>query len=329
MTLRKLEAATQASCITEDSEESFTEWFSFEENLKTCNVDIDEVGEEDFTILSATDLTTLGFRINNNPGVKFLPTNLFRVFPDLLAVEVWFCSVTSVNGNHFKNLSKLKFLNLDSNEIEHISDDAFVDLVSLETLDLGHNRIKSLSEYIYVTLEALESLFLHDNEIEFLHPKTFSSLVNLKDVDFDRNEIASLDENIFENTTSLEDIRICNNKLETIPKNLFKNNLNLESVWLNENNITSIDGEMLDHLPNLNFVALTLSFCGERFYFSENFEDFKKDLKKCCTENWITEVSSRLVDTDISIASVRSASLKLIVLTLVMAIGYTKSIERL
>lgn len=226
---------------------------------------------------------TLGFDINNRKGVRSLPTNLFLVFPDLKALKVSNCSVTSVNDKQLRGLSKLKYLNLERNEIEQISSDAFVDLVSLEFLYLSHNRIPFLGKQTFASLKALNKLSLSFNEMKFLNPKIFHGLENVENIELWNNEIESLDENIFESMVSLKIFSITHNKLETIPKNLFRNNLKLESVWFEDNRLTAIDGHMFDHLSSLNYVDLSHNVCLDKFYYANSFVTMRNDCKQNCS----------------------------------------------
>lgn len=273
--------ALQASCNT-----STVEWIidpnNPEENLKTCCLEAEEVLDNNFSISTAIDRMTLGFDVDNKKGLRSLPSNLFLVFPDLKAVKVNNCSVISVNEENFRSLSKLKYLNLQRNEIENIASDALVDLVSLEFLYLAYNKITFVEKRIFASLKALRRLFLSFNEIKFLSPQISSSLVTVANLESWINEIQNVDDNIFESMTNLETFSMTHNKLETIPKNLFKNNLKLESVWFDNNRIKAIDENMFDHIPSLTYVDFDNNVCVNKFYYARNFDAMRNDLKQNC-----------------------------------------------
>lgn len=247
--------------------------------------DISEVGDEEFTLSYSTDPTIAAFKIDDEKGVKFLPTNLSITLPDLIVFQVWNCSVTSVNGNHFKGLSKLKSLNLAHNKVQNVSSDAFIDLVSLEKLGLSNNRIQFLAENTFASLRSLRRLFLENNEIQVLHPKIFGSLVEVRNVNLDKNRISAIDGNIFENATNLMGVSFTSNKLERIPKNLFKKNLKLKNIWLDINSIKLVDANMFDHLVNLENVYFESNLCVDEAYNVNDFEALRNDLKANCNEN--------------------------------------------
>lgn len=224
-------------------------------NLTYCEPNIKRVYDEDFTISPATDPTILGLRIESKKRVRFLPKNLSLVFPDLVLFIVSECAVSDVRKEHFKGLSKLRFLYLDYNIIDNVEIDAFVDLVSLQVLDLYKNKIISL------------------------HPKIFDPLLNLEILDLDMNRIYSLDENIFEKLINLTDVSIGFNKLETIPKNLFKHNSKLAKITLYKNKIKFIDPNMFNHLVYLECVKFEFDFCVNKLNYSAEFNLINENIK--------------------------------------------------
>lgn len=245
--------------------------------------EIDEVDDKDFTMIYLTNQTVLAFDLQHKRGVKFLPKNFFSIFPDLIVVQFWNCSVINVE-DHFKGLLKLKTLTLRYNKIEHIASDAFKDLVGLEELNLGDNRIQFLGKNTFATLKSLKWLYLNDNKIQILHPQTFGSLVKVELISLIQNIISAVDENAFKNSTKLKELYLTGNKLETIPKNLFKENLRLVYVFLGINNIKFIDGRMFDQLPNLKLVDLKDNFCIDQHYRQDDFDEMRRDLQENCNK---------------------------------------------
>lgn len=264
-------------------------------NFDTCTLDINEIDDADFTIPFAAESSVEAFGIFNKKGVKFLPTNLLSTFPNLILIQVYNCSVTTVNGNHFKGLSKVESLNLPYNRIESVANDAFVDLVRLEYLGLNYNRIHSIRENAFASLKELISLRLDNNKIQTLHPNVFRSLLKIQEIFLNQNKIVWLDENIFEKAINLQTISLEANKLERISRNLFKNNLKLEKIALNTNNIQFIDASMFDHLQNAKFVNLKESFCIDKLYYKNDFDAMKNDFKQNCNENGIMETTENSV----------------------------------
>lgn len=274
-------AAADVSC-----EIIFIEWTWNDRtrNFDTCYPDIDKVDDKNFALPYALNKTVLAVNIRDKPEVKYLPTNLFKTFLNLIAFQAFNCSLIAVE-NHFHGLSKMRHLHLDRNKIDHIADDAFVDLVSLESLDLSNNRIFILGEHIFDSLKEVESIYLTSNRIEFLPHKIFGSLSRLEKINLNKNIVSEVDENIFENATRLKDVFFTANRLEIIPKNLFQNNLKLENIHLDVNDIKFIDYQMFDHLSSLDYVALQNNQCINSYFYKNEFDKMKRDLQEKCSEN--------------------------------------------
>lgn len=238
----------------------------------------------------AMESTVEGFDLEDKKGVKFLPKDFSRLFPDLIAIQIRLCSITSIK-NHFHGLTKLRFLDLESNLIEKVGSDAFAELSSLEYLALDKNRIQFLAENIFNSQKALKELYLHNNRIQSLHPKIFGSLVKIEKIKLDQNKISVLPENIFENATSLKTMSFTANKLERLSVHLYKNNLQLEKIDFSINNIEFIDATMFDHLQSLESVGLESNACIDASFEKNNIEIMRANLRQNCNENATMETT--------------------------------------
>jgi len=95
------------------------------------------IGSRGVTISSGRDEVVGGMRLEHNSKIKFLPSDMGEKFPNLIAIYVYFCSISSLNKHDFKNLKKLKGLHLQKNLILILPDDVFEELIVLEYLYLG------------------------------------------------------------------------------------------------------------------------------------------------------------------------------------------------
>lgn len=93
-----------------------------------------------FTISSAKDETITALRFDGNKKVLFLPVGVYEQFPNLAFLRADHCSIRTISKENFKNLKKLKELQLYYNQIETIGTDVFEDLTSLELLYLGEKK---------------------------------------------------------------------------------------------------------------------------------------------------------------------------------------------
>lgn len=279
MSLNKIEATT-----TQCRLESLKWELLNNRELLTCHIEEKTIDDEDFTISSSKNYSTLALKIESKKGVKFLPTNIFDVSPKLEVVRVSDCSVKTVNEKHFEGLSELTIINLVKNNIENIVSDAFGDLVSLKYLYLSFNKIRSLSRSTFSALKALEELSLDSNEIQFLPPEIFKSLVRIKKIELGHNELHYMDDNIFNNLASLTLIDLRDNYLMKIPKKMFISNSKLTKLFLNSNKIKFIDGNTFECLSKLLIVDLSENLCVNKNYSSADLGLIKKDLTESCNE---------------------------------------------
>lgn len=257
-------------------------WSDIHETLVTYFLSATESWNGEIYIKPGSETIPEGFIIDDNALVEFLPQNLHRFFPSLVAIQVFNCSLKRLDESNFKQLGNLRTLNLLFNKIETIPSDSFRDLESLEFLYIGFNRIQVLGATVFASLKNLRGLFLSDNEIQLLHSKIFNSLEKVETIELDNNEISSLDENLFRNLHSLKNVTLNDNKLVAIPSALFKSNLNLAKIWLNRNKIKFLDSENFNHLSDLVYVDVSENICINKVYDEHNFGDIHNDLTANC-----------------------------------------------
>ena len=124
----------------------------------------------------------------------------------------------------FGGLSKLKFLNVSTNYIEHTSDNdfnIFKGLGLLEVLDLSKNMLGDLLRQdvngdIFSSLKELRHLNLSSNRIYRQGTLVFRGVHNLETLDLSDNSIETLDCD-FDNMIRLRKVNLANNRLQTLP----------------------------------------------------------------------------------------------------------------
>lgn len=93
------------------------------------------------TISNALDDTVEGLTLALNRKIKFLPIKVADSFPNLLVFNAMGCSIQALSAETFKNLNKLKVLNVGYNFVQSIADGTFDDLKALEYLALSKNIV--------------------------------------------------------------------------------------------------------------------------------------------------------------------------------------------
>jgi Leucine-rich repeat (LRR) protein len=77
-----------------------------------------------------------GLDLSQSKKVSFLPVQVADIFPNLIAISAWDCSIKTILKKNFARLIKLQQLCIDHNQIETIHSEIFEDLISLEVLTL-------------------------------------------------------------------------------------------------------------------------------------------------------------------------------------------------
>lgn len=134
-----------------------------------------------FSISSSKDNNVKGFYSYRNDKIEFLPENFAEKFPNLVVIWASRCSIKKVSKKNFRNLRKLRGLDLDKNQIERIESDTFDDLIELEELHLG--KLKRFQKTDSKTFK-----FPDNNMIKAFQGKAFAKLVSLENVYLESND---------------------------------------------------------------------------------------------------------------------------------------------
>lgn len=233
MTVFATSATTNTCVITCKREKGTWQWLA--RVLQTCHIKNQPANDANCWISPEETLAVQGLMINNNREVKFLPIEVNRMIPQLLAFEAKSCSVKSVESKHFKNMTSLAYLNLENNEISDISGDAFDDLIGLRHLSLALNKIESLEAGTLRNLINLTEFSLTGNRVKHLHESFCESLTSLRVILLSMNRIETLSENFFATNGKLKIIRLDQNNLTILSPIMFTNKKSLKLVGLGEN----------------------------------------------------------------------------------------------
>lgn len=100
---------------------------------------------------------------SEHQNVVHFPANLHLKFPNLEAIKFWDSRVKFVDNFDLRGLSKLRFLNLDDNEIEVLQADLFLFNTQLLEVHLKNNKLKYIAIRILTPLTRLKVANLQNN----------------------------------------------------------------------------------------------------------------------------------------------------------------------
>ncbi|XP_038666521.1 leucine-rich repeats and immunoglobulin-like domains protein 1 isoform X1 [Scyliorhinus canicula] len=163
--------------------------------------------------------------------------------------------LTSIDPSVFTELSHLRELRLDHNELTTIPEIGSAS-THLVLLYLHHNKIRSIEANRLRLYESLETLDLAYNEITEIRNNCFPRQLKIKDLYLGNNRISILEPGTFDNLSStLQVLRLSKNRISHLPVRIFKlpHLLHLE---LNRNRIRLIHGLTFQGLDSLEVLKL-------------------------------------------------------------------------
>ena len=223
------------------------------EILKLKKVNLQRI--EQINLKNLLNLKYLDLSFNNlsNLSQTSLEFNTNLEYLDLSSNRLWEFKIV---------LNKLKYLNLENNQIFSISDTLY-DYFSIEILKLSNNQLETytsfeVNEVNSQNVEIFQEIHLNQNQIKII--KYFSFIFGkLKLANFDKNNISLIEIDAFLNCRSLENLSIANNRLTKIIENNFHFLFSLISLNLSSNEISFIENSSFRNLNKLKYLDLNFN----------------------------------------------------------------------
>lgn len=164
-----------------------------------------------------TDTTINRFSFQSPNVMNYVPTDLFRTFPNQLFFGMNNCQLTNLVTNAFTNCNQLQTISIGSNNFSTIPAGFAQSCVNVETLLLINNKIQTIHVDAFKGLAVLQLLYLTKNSITCIPPELFSNTPIIKNIDFSINQITAIDRKTFTNLTSLYYISLESTQLKYLP----------------------------------------------------------------------------------------------------------------
>ncbi|XP_070507835.1 uncharacterized protein MCAP_0864-like [Chironomus tepperi] len=234
-------------------------------NISESNVSIINLTGSHADDQSSNSVTAV---IIQDKKVEYLPKNFGEIFENLAALKVKNGRLKELRKDDLMSVPKLKYLNLDNNDIEVLDDDVFEFNPQLELLWLNANKIKKISEKLADSFKKLVSLDLTKNictDKKFAVLKTdHANLSKQQDVKkfYVLTEIiqkcSNFTDNIYEIETKIKEqdhpeVKIYKEQIEILNSQLFNTMSELRSIKLKLSEEMSAKNktmEMLNELKN-------------------------------------------------------------------------------
>lgn len=167
--------------------------------------------------------------------IRELPGGSFKLFKNLVYLDLLGNSLTEINAEMFEGLEK-----------------------SLMELKLGQNKITTITNSL--NLHQLRRLDLSNNNIVEVNKNVFEGVSNLLFLNFSHNHhLAPVPSNLLRPLTKLQYVDLSNIGLRNFNSEFFATNTNLRTVILRKNKITEITEASFKNLRNLTVIDLSFN----------------------------------------------------------------------
>ncbi|XP_052870989.1 toll-like receptor Tollo, partial [Anopheles cruzii] len=192
---------------------------------------------------------------HNELTSEWINRDTFAGLKRLVVLEISHNALTKIDRHVFRELYSLQILNLGSNRIESIADNAFSDLKNLVALTLSHNRLKRIEQHHFSELYVLNQLYVASNVIESIHGRALENLTNLNDLNLNDNRLKEIPEGLGK-LRFLKSLDVGKNHISTVNNASFEGLEQLLGLRLVENRITNISRDAFVTLSSLHVLNL-------------------------------------------------------------------------
>ena len=211
--------------------------FLYLQNLETLLLAANGLRDNDISTSTFHGLDKIKTLDLSKNFLQHLSTSLISPFEKLGSLEKLLLNQNSLNRIHkitFRSLSKLKVLNMESNNLWFQEEDVaeiFKNLTNLEFLSLQRCGIKDIPLTLFHKLTNLRDLYLGKNGISSWKADVFKHLTNLQNLRLNNNRISTINKTSLMWLKSLEILGLSYNPLDCSCNNLWFRN------WLETSNI--------------------------------------------------------------------------------------------
>lgn len=193
-------------------------------------------------------------------SIKTIEPNAFDGLSNLISLNLGHNSQIDLNDSaQFNGLTKLKILNLSDNDFKSDINELeiFSNLNNLIMLDLALCSLRnSIKSTLFTGLNRLETLDLTHCMITTIESNCFKNLVNLKTLDLQYNHFPYIDSKTFNGLNNLEKLHLQDCSIVKIESDAFIQQTELTDLNLSGNNTELLNEQSFNGLMNLKELSL-------------------------------------------------------------------------
>ncbi|KAG8232053.1 hypothetical protein J437_LFUL012004 [Ladona fulva] len=227
--------------------------------LVVSSGEIKRVAERAFDGL-ASPLLALGLP---NNALAIVPAPALALLPQLERLDLSHNHLRALDGNSFKGLIKLTFLDLSDNAISRVTPGVLAaSLPALRTLRMRGTRLDAANASGAVRgLSNLHELDLSGNAVKGpLSPDSLPPLPSLRTLSLARNNLTSVKKGALSGLPSLTILSLAHNQIDVLEDHAFLHFGALSKLDLSHNRVVTVSGSSLAHLSRLTTLDLAHNF---------------------------------------------------------------------
>ncbi|KAL7045218.1 hypothetical protein ACKWTF_002173 [Chironomus riparius] len=293
--------------------EGYISYFTCDfQNESTCNVhNITPIIIENQSIkmwgyaenYENTLISSLIFDAHNE--VNFIPSTIFRIFPNLQVIQMSNVSMTKLTSDAFIYCNNLTTISVTFNNFTTIPSKFAYRCKNLDKISFNYDQIVAIHENALSGLKNLKVLDLSCNKISCIPSKLFESSLQIENISFKNNEIKVLDEDLFGKLKAIKIINLDGNKIAFIPIMSFDQSalMNSLNLILNDNPLYAIEPKFIEVFFEAEGTQSSINFTitnNEGICIPREFEhqvvqkiNFKSagDALSACYAHWSSDMS--------------------------------------
>lgn len=143
-----------------------------------------------------TDTSITNLEFFDNYTLKYVPTGVFTIFPNLKFLVIRNCGTTTLITDAYKNCNNLEFILLEGGNIPNIPARIASTCSSVLQLSLNDNKIASIDVNAFQGLTNLTVLLVNQNQLTCIPPTLFLNSRAYYAIFMRNNFITAIDYNI-------------------------------------------------------------------------------------------------------------------------------------
>ena len=188
--------------------------------LRFSSVNLQDFPPSLFEGLGDSDITTITFRSSLIPTIK---RGVFRNLSKLKRLDLTANKIMTMEDHSFEDLSSLSHLILDKNNIVELRSARRLGITpGLAMLSVSRNSIKEITEESLFGYGNLTSLYMAGNNIRTISPKAFSQTPRLRMLGLFDNKLQYIRPGTFDTLPDLRKLLLYRNTLQTKDPSLFQ-----------------------------------------------------------------------------------------------------------